>query len=87
LLKFEGFIHKYRLNFNSSFIRINSPYGSFSHQWSRIERVILTKDFLFLYIKERNGYIISISNKCTNKRKIEELLTFVEKNGTHILKV
>lgn len=87
LLKSENFINKYRLNFTNSIICVHSPLGRFTHKWSKIEKAILTKDFFFLYVKERNGYIISISNRCTNKRRIEELVSFVEKNVTHVTKV
>lgn len=87
LLKSENFINKYRLNFNNSSICVHSPLGRFTHKWSKIEKAILTKDFFFLYVKERNGYIISISSKATKDRNIEELVSFIEKNVTHITKV
>ena len=87
LLKSEKFINKYRLNFTDSFICVHSPLGRFTHKWAKIEKAILTRDFFLLYIKERNGYIISISNKCSNKRSIEELVSFVENNVTHVTKV
>jgi hypothetical protein len=87
LLKFENFISKYRFNFNNSFINVCSPLGEFTYRWNRIEKAILTKDFLFLYVKEKNGYIISISNKIKNDRNMEELIDFVDKNVTQIIKV
>jgi hypothetical protein len=86
-LKSENFINKYRLNFNDSFICVHSPLGRFRHKWSEIEKAILTKDFFFLYVKQRNGYIISISNKCVKGRNIDELISFIEKNVTHVTKV
>jgi hypothetical protein len=61
--------------------------GGFSHKWCKIEKAILTKDFFFLYVKEKNGYIISISNKCNNKGKISELVAFIENNITKVTKV
>lgn len=85
--KSDSFVHKYRFHFTDFFICIHSPLGDFTHKWSKIEKAILTKDFLFLYFKERNGYIISISNKCSNKRNMEELISFVESNVIHVIKV
>lgn len=87
LLKFEYFISKYKFNFTNSLVYIHSPLGEFAHKWSHIEKAILTKDFLFLYFKDKNGYIISISNKYNSNRKMEELIAFVEKNVTHITKI
>ncbi|WP_316633707.1 YcxB family protein [uncultured Flavobacterium sp.] len=87
LLKSRNLIHKYRFNFTSSFIYVHSPLGSFKHKWNKIEKAILTKDFFFLYVKERNGYIISISNKDAEARNMKELITFIEKNVTHVTKV
>jgi hypothetical protein len=87
LLKSGNLAHKYKLNFTNSYINIRSPFGNFTHNWSKIEKAILTKDFLFLYVKDRNGYIISISNNRADERKIEELISFVENNVTHVLKV
>ncbi|MFC0781086.1 YcxB family protein [Flavobacterium sp. HJSW_4] len=78
---------KYKLSFNYSDICVKSPLGELTHKWSKIEKVIQTKNFLFLYVKEQNGYIISISKKESNSRKIEELLSFVEKNVTPVIKV
>ncbi|WP_415780332.1 YcxB family protein [Flavobacterium chungbukense] len=87
LMKKEKFINRYKLTFNYYNICIRSPLGELTHKWSKIEKVISTKNFLFLYIKERNGYIISISKKDYDCRKIEELLSFVEKNVITIIKV
>ncbi|WP_164515306.1 YcxB family protein [Flavobacterium ustbae] len=87
LMKFERFLNKYRFNFTSSEISICSPMGGLIHNWSKIEKVILTKNFLFFYIKERNGYIISVSKKDYEERKIKDLIEFVEKNVTHIIKL
>ncbi|WP_426484751.1 YcxB family protein [Flavobacterium sp. 2] len=87
LLKFDKFISKYKLNFNSSIIHIHSPLGEISHKWSQIEKAILTKDFFLLYVKERNGYIISISNKCAKNRNMKELIAFVEDKVTPITKI
>jgi hypothetical protein len=86
LLAFERFTLKYKFNFTNSFIYVHSPLGEFAHKWSQIEKAILTKDFFFLYIKERNGYIISISNK-NQKRNMKELLAYVESNVIQITKV
>ena len=61
--------------------------GEIVHKWSQIEKAILTKDFFFLYIKDRNRYIISISNKDNNDRKMDELIAFVESNVTPVTKV
>lgn len=86
-LKSEKVKNKYRVSFTDCVIHIYSPFGNFTHKWSKIEKVILTKKFLFLYFKERNGYIISISNKKTNERNIKELISFVENNVIHVVKV
>ncbi|TPG38517.1 YcxB family protein [Flavobacterium pectinovorum] len=86
LLKFDRFVNKYKFNFTDSSIYVHSPLGEVAHKWSKIEKAILTKDFFFLYVKDRNGYIISISNKC-NDRNMNELITFVEKNVTPVTKV
>ncbi|MBF4494775.1 hypothetical protein IR010_19710 [Flavobacterium sp. MR2016-29] len=85
--KFESIIGKYKLNFNNTVINVHSPLGEITHKWIKIEKAILTKDFFFLYVKERNGYIISISNKYNDERNMEKLLTFVESNVTPIIKV
>lgn len=87
VLKSENFANQYKLNFTSTSINICSPLGNFKHKWSKIEKAILTKDFLFLYVKDRNGYIISISNNCAGERNMEELISFVENNVVHVLKV
>ncbi|MBJ2126149.1 YcxB family protein [Flavobacterium sp. IB48] len=79
--------NKYKLSFTHSNICVKSPLGELTHKWSKIEKVIQTKNFLFLYIKEQNSYIISISKKESNSKKIEELLSFVEKNVIHVVKV
>ncbi|KAF2515577.1 YcxB family protein [Flavobacterium foetidum] len=86
LLRFDNFIRRYKFNFTNSLIYVHSPLGEFKHDWSKIDKAILTKDFFLLYIKERNGYIISISNK-DDSRDLNRLLDFVEKNVTHIIKV
>lgn len=86
LLKSDAFIGRYKFNFTNSFIYVHSPLGGFAHKWTQIDKAILTKDFFFLYIKEKNGYIISISNK-KEDRNLEKLLTFVENNVTHITKM
>lgn len=87
LLKFDKFHNRYRFTFTSSNICVKSPLGELRHKWSNIEKVILTKNFLFLYIKDRNNYIISISKKEYDFRKMEDLIVFLEKNVTHIIKV
>ncbi|SEO62817.1 YcxB-like protein [Flavobacterium sp. CF108] len=87
LLQSENFINKYRFNFTNTFIYVQSPLGRFKHKWSKIEKAMLTKDFFFLYVKERNGYIISIANNARNERDIEKLVAFVENNVTHVTKV
>lgn len=79
--------NKYKLSFTYSNICVKSPLGELTHKWSKIEKVIQTKNYLFLYVKEQNSYIISISKKESNSRKIEELLSFVEKNVIHVIKV
>lgn len=86
LLRFDAFISKYKFNFTNSLIYLHSPLGEFTHKWNEIEKAILTKDFFFLYVKKRNGYIITISNK-GNKRNIDELIAFIEKNVTHVVKI
>lgn len=87
LLKFDGFIKKYKFNFTDSFICVRSPIGVFTHEWSCIEKAIMTKDFLFLYVKDKNGYIISISNNYNDSRQMNELVSFVNKNVTQIAKI
>lgn len=86
LLEFEGFVNKYKFRFTSSFICIDSPLGAFTHKWCYIEKAILTKDFFFLYFRDKNGYIVSISNKYKN-RKIDELVAFLQNNVTPVIKV
>ncbi|MDR7370091.1 hypothetical protein [Flavobacterium aquidurense] len=86
LLKSNTFIGRYKLNFTNSVIYVHSPLGGFAHKWTKIEKAILTKDFFFLYVKEKNGYIISISNK-KEDRNMEKLLAFVESNVTPITKI
>lgn len=87
LLKFKSFACKYQLSFTGSVIRIHSPLGNFTHSWSRIEKAVLTKDFLFLYVKDQNGYIISISKSCKGGRNIRELISFVEHNVADVVRV
>lgn len=87
LLKFDKFIAKYKFNFTKSLIYVHSPTGEITHKWSHIEKAILTKDFFFLYIKEKNGYIISVSNKYNSERNMEKLLAFIENNVIQITKV
>ncbi|KAF2511406.1 YcxB family protein [Flavobacterium zhairuonense] len=86
-MKFDKFISKYKFNFTNSFINVHSPLGEITHKWSQIEKAILTKDFFFLYVKERNGYIISISNKYDQYRNMEKLIDFVERKVTHVVKL
>lgn len=87
LLRYNRFSKKYKFNFTSFGIYVHSPLGEFVHKWSQIEKAILTKDFFLLYVRDRNGYIISISNKYKNHNKINELIAFVESNVTHITKI
>lgn len=87
LLKFDKFHRKYKLIFTYSDICVHSPLGALTHKWTKIEKVISTKDGLFLYVKERNNYIISISKKEYHCRKIEELLAFIESNITTVTKI
>jgi len=87
LLKYNRFSKKYKFNFTNSRIYVHSPMGEVVHKWSQIEKAILTKDFFFLYVRGRNNYIISISSKYNNGRKIDELISFVEHNVTHINKI
>ncbi|KAF2327874.1 hypothetical protein [Flavobacterium ginsenosidimutans] len=86
-LKSDRFHNRYKIRFTSLEIYVKSPLGELIHKWTSIEKAILTKNFLFLYVRGRNNYIISISNKDYDFRKMEELLAFVEKNVTHIIKV
>lgn len=87
LLQLDRFHNSYKLKFTYSDICITSPLGELTHKWTKIEKVISTKSFLFLYIKERNNYIISISKKNYNTLKMEELLGFVEKNIMNVTRV
>jgi hypothetical protein len=87
LLKYTNSMGKYKLNFTNSYIYVNSPLGAFAHKWSQIEKAILTKDFFFLYVKDADQHIISISNKHTDGRNMSKLLTFVESNVTEITKI
>lgn len=82
----DRFISGYKFNFTNSVIYVRSPLGEFAHNWSQIEKAILTKEFFFLYVKEKKGYIISISNKDQN-RDLEELIAFVEGNVIAVTKV
>lgn len=86
-IKSNLFINKYRLIFNSSFVCVHSPLGDFKHDWNSIEKAILTKNFFFLYVKEFNGYIISISTKHSTDRNMRELLEFIENNIIPVTKV
>ena len=87
LMKFDKFLSWYRFDFSSSFISVHSPLGLLTHKWSKIEKVILTKNFLYIYIKEKNGYIISISNKDSHDRNIKKLIEFIENDSIYIAKV
>lgn len=87
LLKLNRLHSQYKIRFTSLEIYVRSPLGELMHKWSTIEKAILTKNFLFLYVRGRNNYIISISRKDYDYRKTEELLIFVEKNVTRIIKV
>jgi hypothetical protein len=87
LLKYKRFCKKYKFNFTNSKICLHSPLGEFVYKWSQIENAILTKDFFFLYVRDQNGYIISISNKENNGRNIHELIDFVENNVTPVTKI
>jgi len=86
LVKSRVFVDQYKFNFTGSSIYVHSPLGEFVHKWTQIEKAILTKDFFLLYVKERNGYIISISNK-NKERNLDKLITFIENNVTCITKV
>jgi len=86
-LAYTNCMGKYKLNFTNSCIYVNSPLGAFAHKWSQIEKAILTKDFFFLYVKDAEQHIISISNKHTDGRNMNKLLTFVESNVTEITKI
>lgn len=87
LLRFNKVANCYKFNFTNSLICVSSPLGEIKHKWNKIEKAVLTKDFFFLYIKERNAYIISISAKNNNGRDISKLLDFIESNVTHVIKI
>ena len=87
MVKSDNFARNYKFNFNNSSLQVHSPLGAVAHKWSKIEKAILTKDFFFLYIKDRNRYIISISNKNDDNRNMKSLIAFVESNVTHIIKI
>ncbi|MET3027052.1 YcxB family protein [Flavobacterium sp. UW10123] len=86
-VKYKQFYNRYKLTFSYSDICVKSPLGELKHKWTKIEKVISTKNFLFLYVQEKNAYIISISKKDHNRQEIEELLSFVENHVMHIIKV
>ncbi|MEN2488645.1 hypothetical protein AAYQ05_12670 [Flavobacterium sp. B11] len=86
-VKFRKLNNRYKFIFTDSQLCIRFPLGQLTHKWTAIEKAILTKNFLFLYIKGQNNYIITISRKDYDCRKMEELLAFVENNVTHIIKV
>lgn len=87
LLKFDRFSRQYKFSFTSSFITVHSPLGGVTHRWGQIEKAILTKDYFLLYIKDKNGYIISISNKENCTKKIEKLIAFIDGNVTHVERI
>ncbi len=87
LVRFDTFISQYKFNFTNSLLCVHSPLGEIKHRWNKIEKAILTKDFFFLYIKERNAYIISISTKNSSGRDIKKLLEFIDTNVTPIIKI
>ncbi|MEZ0131137.1 hypothetical protein AB9T88_15750 [Flavobacterium sp. LBUM151] len=87
LIKNTDILGKYRFNFTNSCIYVQSPLGAFNHKWEQIEKAILTKDFFFLYVNDKDEHIISISNKYNKDRDINELISFVESNVTGITKM
>ncbi|WP_420842744.1 YcxB family protein [Flavobacterium humidisoli] len=87
LIKYNKFYSRYKLTFTYSDVCVRSPIRELKHKWTKIEKVISTKNFLFLYVKERNAYIISISKKDHNCQQIEELVSFVENHVMHVIKV
>lgn len=87
LIQYHKFYSRYKLTFTYSDVCVRSPLRDLKHKWTKIEKVISTKNFLFLYVKERNAYIISISKKDHNCQKIEELVSFVENHVMHVIKV
>lgn len=84
---YSGLTGSYKLNFTTSYIYVNSPLGAFAHKWSQIDKAVLTKDFFFLYIKDKDQHIISISNKSDKNRNMTDLITFVERHVMHITKM
>lgn len=86
IAEYSNVFGRYTFNFTSSCIYVHSPLGGFAHKWNQIEKAILTKDFFFLYIKDNDHHIISISNKC-DRRNMNELIEFVESNVTEITKM
>ncbi|WP_166922253.1 hypothetical protein [Flavobacterium poyangense] len=87
LVRCSNFVGKYRLNFTNSCIYVKAPLGAFAHKWNQIEKAILTKDFFFLYVKDADHHIITISNRGKNDKKRNDLIAFVEHNVTEITKV
>lgn len=87
LIELNKSSNNYKLAFTYSDICVKSPLGELTHKWTTIEKVIQTKNFLFFYIRERNGYIISISKKEIDSRNIGELLSFIEKNVIQVINV
>ncbi|MCD0467112.1 hypothetical protein [Flavobacterium sp. ENC] len=87
LIGYSSLFGKYKLNFTSSDIHVNSPLGAFVHKWSQIDKAVLTKDFFFLYVKDKEQHIISISNKFNNNRNMIDLITFVDRHVTQIMKM
>ncbi|TCN54600.1 YcxB family protein [Flavobacterium circumlabens] len=87
LVGYSSLTGRYKLNFTSSYIYVNSPLGAFAHTWSQIDKAVLTKDFFFLYVKDKDQHIISISNKSGCHRNMTDLITFVERHVMHITKM
>lgn len=87
LMGYSTLIGKYKLNFTSSDIHVNSPLGAFAHKWSQIDKAVLTKDFFFLYVRDKEQHIISISNKFNSNRNMTDLITFVDRHVTQIMKM
>lgn len=87
LVRCTNFVGKYKLNFTNSCIHVKAPIGAFAHKWNQIEKAILTKDFFFLYVKDADQHIISISNKGKIDKNRSDLIAFVEHNVTEITKV
>lgn len=79
---------KYKYDFNESKISIESPVGFFTHKWSQLESVVLTKEYLLLYISKKKGYIISRSgSKCKDNRKMQELIYMVENKVCNMVRI